>query len=128
MLRYLSTKKWFASALLLGLLIYVLTLVVGFYNSQEQLRTVADAELHGSNKQTAALIRDFLDEQANFAQKLTESPEIQNYLSNLALGMSMRYGLGQNIYEINQMLKSVIDQKKIFGEDAYQRILFANKY
>ena len=128
MLRYLSTKKWFASALLLGLLIYVLTLVVGFYNSQEQLRTVADAELHGSNKQTAALIRDFLDEQANFAQKLTESPEIQNYLSNAALGMSMRYGLGQNIYEINQMLKRVIDQKKIFGEDAYQRILFANKY
>lgn len=36
------------------------------------------------------------------AKVLAETPEISNYLTNRNLGMSLRYGLNTNIYDIGE--------------------------
>ena len=113
------------SVLLAGLFaVYALALLVNAYRSQEQLRGAADARLLAENAQTANLLGDLLGDQLNTASDLGESHEIETFLINKALGMSMRYGLNANLFSIEERFRRKIAQRTLLGSPVYERMLY----
>lgn len=78
--------------------IYVGILLANAYRSQSLLRSAAEARLLADSQQIAAVLADVITEQRNFVRYLAESHEVETFLINKALGMSMRYGLNANLY------------------------------
>jgi PAS domain S-box-containing protein len=106
------------------LAVYITALLVNAFRSQAQLYSAAEARLLADNQQTAAVISDFVADQKHFVINLAENHEIQTYLTNEALGMSMRYGLNANLYAIETSFQSKLVQKTAFGAPLYKRILY----
>ncbi|MEY2631857.1 MAG: hypothetical protein RIR00_511, partial [Pseudomonadota bacterium] len=122
MLRRLSTH-WpllFAAVFCL----YAVLLLGNAYRSQQQLRQEASGRLLADNQRRVALLEDFIGERKNGAQELAESPEIETYLVNRDLGMSLRYGLNTSLDAIEQRFRRYVAQKTLRGEAIYQRIIF----
>ncbi len=103
---------------------YVAILLANAYRSQWQLRTAAETRMMADNRQVAALISDFLAEQQNFVRNLSESHELGTFLTNKALGMSMRYGLNANLYDIEESFRRKLGEKTTLGETVYDRIVY----
>lgn len=108
--------------------VYVVVLLVNAYQSQGQLRSAAEARLLADNRQIAAVLSDFVAEQENFVLNLAESHEIETFLINNALGMSMRYGLNANLYSIEESFRRKMAQKTVLGAPVYKRILYFDAY
>ena len=120
---------WLTRQRLLALLatvsfLYVMLLLANVYQSQAQLRSAAEMRLLADKRQTAAVLGDVLEEQKNDALNIAESHEIETFLINQALGMSMRYGLNANLYSIEERLRRKLEQRTMFGAPVYQRILY----
>ncbi len=108
-------------------LLYVAALLTNAYESQRQLSQAAEARLLSDSMQTAAVLGDFMAEQERFARNLATGPEIQTYLTNKALGMSMRYGLGANLSAIEETFRQKLSQTKIMGAQVYARIRYIDE-
>lgn len=59
---------------------------------------------------------------------LAESHEIETFLINKALGMSMRYGLKASLFAIEESFRRKLSQKRALGAPIYQRILYCDEY
>jgi signal transduction histidine kinase/DNA-binding response OmpR family regulator len=103
---------------------YALVLLGNVYRSQDQLRSAAEARLLADNRQLAAVLSDFVADQRNTALDLAASHEIESYLVNKALGMSLRYGLYANLDAIEDRFRGKSEQKKVRGVPVYQRIIY----
>lgn len=103
---------------------YVGVLLTNSYQAQRQLRSAAEARLLADARQTAGVLGDFMTEQRNFVRDLAESHEIETFLVNKALGMSMRYGLNANLYDMVESFRRRMAQKKILGTPIYTRIVY----
>ncbi len=104
--------------------IYLALLLANAYKAQGQLRAAAEARLLAEAQQIAELMGEFIDEQRSFARELAESHEIEVFLSNRALGMSMRYGLGVNLYAIEEDFRRRLGQETLLGQAVYRRLLY----
>lgn len=120
---WLPRQRW---VLLAGalLLVYVAVLLSNAYQSQEQLRLAAESRLLVESGQKSAVLSDFLTEQENFAVNLAAGAEIQNYLTNKALGMSLRYGLGTNLFSIEESFRRKLVSARSLGVPTYERFLY----
>ena len=107
-----------------GLLLFVLVLAWSLYSTQVQLRSATDARLLADSARRAAVLEDFLSEQEKLATQLAGSREIEDYLTNEALGMSPRYGLNANIGFIEHRFQSTIDRTSLRGDNFLRRIRF----
>ena len=107
-----------------GFLLFVLVLAWSLYSTQVQLRSATDARLLADSARRAAVVEDFLSEQEKVATQLASSREIEDYLTNEALGMSPRYGLNANIGFIEQRFQSTIDRTSLRGDTFIRRIRF----
>lgn len=105
--------------------LYLLLLLTNAYRSQGQLYAAAEARLRAESEQTATLIGDFLVEQESFAVDLAQIHEIDTFLVNKALGMSMRYGLNVNLSAVRESFRHKLEQKRLLGAPVYTRILYA---
>ncbi len=105
-------------------LLYIVVLLSNAYQSQMQLSRAAEARLLADSTQTSAVLGDFIAEQDRFALNLASGQEIQSFLTNRALGMSMRYGLGANMFAIEENFRHKLAQTKSLGVPVYERILF----
>ena len=103
---------------------YSVVLLWNAFRSEAQLRAAAEVRMLADIRQTAAVLGDFFSEQRNFVQELGESHELETYLVNKALGMSMRYGLNANLFAIEERFRRKAEQKKALGTKVYQRILY----
>ncbi len=110
--------------LAMGLAVYLLTLVAHGFQTQQQLRAAAEARLLADAEQTATLMAGFLYDQRRFAGDLAELHELETFLINRALGMSMRYGLDANLADIEQAFKRKIADRELLGKQVYQRMLY----
>ena len=119
-------QRWVMLAAAL-LMVYVAVLLSNAYQSQEQLRMAAESRLLAESAQKAAVLSDFFAEQETFALNLAESVEVQNYLTNKALGMSLRYGLGTNLFDVEESFRRKLVQTKSLGMPVYERILFLDE-
>jgi diguanylate cyclase (GGDEF)-like protein/PAS domain S-box-containing protein len=67
-------------------------------------------------------------EQRNFVRGLAESHEIDVFLTNRALGMSMRYGLNANLYDVEASLRRAIGRRQALGSPVYVRIRYVDEH
>lgn len=100
-------------------LLLVLALAWGLYATQVQLRGATDARLLADSERRAAVIEDFLAEQEKLAAQLASGPEIEDYLTNEALGMSPRYGLNASIGFIEQRFQRAIERGRCAARRFY---------
>jgi len=107
-----------------GFLVFVLVLAWNLYSTQIQLRAATDARLLADSARRAAVVEDFLAEQEKLATQLAGSPEINDYLTNEALGMSPRYGLNANISFIERRFQKTMDGVSLRGDPFLGRIGF----
>ena len=103
---------------------YSLVLLGNVFRSQDQLRAAAEARLLADNRQIAAMVSDFAADQRNTVLDLAASHEIESYLINKALGMSLRYGLYANLDAIEERFRGKSEQKKVRGLPVYHRIIY----
>jgi len=104
--------------------LYTLVLLWNVFSAQSLLRSNADARLIADGQRKAAAISDFMVERRNEAIDLSESHEIESYLVNKALGMSMQYGLITNLDAITLHLRRKKEQKIIRGTPLFSDITY----
>ncbi|WP_439537300.1 putative bifunctional diguanylate cyclase/phosphodiesterase [Methyloversatilis sp.] len=102
-------------------------LLVHSHDSQQKLKSSEEARLLADARQTSGLLTDFLAEQRHFVRNLADSNEIDVFLTNRALGMSMRYGLGANLYEVDSSLRRAIERRQALGSPVYSRIRYVDE-
>src|ERR1700738_4975336 len=99
-------------------------LIGNLYSSQVELRQNADARLVSIGEARAAEIGDFLTGLRQTAARLAASEDISNYLSNLDLGMSVKYGLFANLAAIDRRFQAALGEGEFPGQTAYLRLAF----
>ncbi|SDW77508.1 hybrid sensor histidine kinase/response regulator [Thiocapsa roseopersicina] len=107
--------------------VYTLVLLWNVFTAQDLLRAAADARLVADSQRRAIAVGDFTADRRNSAVDLAESHEIEAYLINLALGMSLQYGLNTNLDAIEQRFRRHVEQKTLRGSPLYQRILYRDE-
>ena len=108
-------------------MLFVLVLAWTLYSTQVQLRSATDARLLADSARRAAVVEDFLSEQEKLATQLAGSHEIEDYLTNEALGMSPRYGLNANIGFIEQRFQKTIERMSLRGDAFLRHIGFVKR-
>jgi len=103
--------------------IYAAALLVITFRAQTQLRLAVDVRLVSDNVRQAAVLSDFAADLVSSAQDLASSHQIETYLNNKALGMSLRYGLNTSLEAIIEHFRSQEYKKFVRGEAVYERIL-----
>ncbi|WP_296806410.1 response regulator [Thiocapsa sp.] len=107
--------------------VYTIVLLWNVFTAQDLLRSAADARLVADSQRRAIAVADFTAERRNSAVDLAESHEIEAYLVNHALGMSLQYGLNTNLDAIEQRFRRHVEQKTLRGSPLYQRIIFRDE-
>ena len=103
--------------------LYSWLLLWNAFSSHTQLKIAADVRIVADNDRRAAAIADFAIDRLNGAAELAEAPEIQSFLVNKALGMSLKYGLNANLDAIEVRFRQQMEKKQVRGEPIYNRIL-----
>jgi signal transduction histidine kinase/CheY-like chemotaxis protein len=104
--------------------VYTLVLLWNVFSAQALLRTNADARLIADSQRRAAAIGDQMIERRDETVDLAESHEIDAYLVNKALGMSLQYGLIANLDAIDQRFRRKNEQKIVRGTPLFSEIVF----
>jgi len=104
--------------------LYTLVLLWNVFGAQALLRSSADARLVADGQRRAAAIGDFLVDRRNETVDLAESHEIEGYLINKALGMSLQYGLIANLDAIDQRFRRKQAQKVIRGTPLFSDLAY----
>ena len=109
------------------LFFYIIFLLVYSVQSQEKLKKVAEERFYIETKHTSTILANFLEEQKSLVELITTSNEVENYLVNKSLGMSLEYGLNVNLFSIKSSFDKKIMNLKWFDEPTYQRIIFLDE-
>lgn len=103
---------------------YTLILLWNIFGAQSLLLANAEARLISDSQRRGTAIGDFMAGFRNEVVDLSESHEINAYLTNKALGMSLQYGLIANLDSIDQRFRRKKDQKTIRGTPLFSNIVF----
>jgi PAS domain S-box-containing protein len=87
--------------------VYSILMVASAYDLRQQLKTGVDTRLVADSRRRAAAISDLTESLRDNVQRYAEAHEMGAYLINRDLGMSMRYGLGASIDDINTRFRSL---------------------
>ena len=107
-------------------LVPVFLLCWTLYSTRLDLRAATDTRLQSDSVRRATVIADFLSNQKNLVGRLATGHEIDDFLSNRALGMSRRYGLNANLDAIERRFQQTIVQTSLHGESFLRRISFVD--
>jgi signal transduction histidine kinase/DNA-binding response OmpR family regulator len=117
----------FAAVAVAGILVcFVAFLVVSQYRSRVALQDSQFRQLTQDVASRAAAVRYFLAERHDDLHTLGESREISSYFENVALGMSMEYGLRASLLGIGDLFDRTRGKKMVDGRPIYSRIAFAD--
>jgi diguanylate cyclase (GGDEF)-like protein/PAS domain S-box-containing protein len=106
--------------------VYASVLLWSGFRSQEQLTMAADSRLVTEAARQAGVLGDFLAERRANVSELADAHEIETYLTNKALGMSLRYGLEANLDAIKGRLRRWGAKNVIRGKEIFNRTVFAD--
>jgi signal transduction histidine kinase/ActR/RegA family two-component response regulator len=104
--------------------IYAALLLGNAFHARGQLKEAAEAKLLLESERTAALLSDLITEQKHFVRGLAESHEARAFLTNRALGMSMRYGLSANLFVIEELFRRKLAENTVMTVPVFQRITY----
>jgi signal transduction histidine kinase/ActR/RegA family two-component response regulator len=111
----------FFSLALVGYLGFLLT---DLYRSRSEIQDAARAQILQDTDKRALAIGYFFSERSDDLLALSENSELSAYFENIALGMSMEYGLAASLDEAKTDLKKYRSRRKMGRWDIYQRVVF----
>ena len=117
-----------AIVFILALVAYMGFLLYSQYHSQNELQKyylnqmLLDAEKH------AIAINYFFSEREDDLLRLADSHELSVYFENLALGMSMEYGLSASLMDIKTAFAKFRDRRKLAGKIIFSRVVFLDAH
>jgi diguanylate cyclase (GGDEF)-like protein len=120
-MKLVAGGRWSVAAALL-FVAYAGLLVWNNYAAQVELRQSALARVKLDTEKRAAAITYFFSERRKDARNLAQSGEVAGYFTNLALKMSMEYGLRANLLAIREHFDRVRDESTFGGHATYRRI------
>jgi signal transduction histidine kinase/CheY-like chemotaxis protein len=103
---------------------YTVVLLWNVFGAQALLRSTTDTRLAADSQRRASAISDFMAIRRSDAMELAESHDIEAYLVNKALGMSLQYGLIANLDAIDQSFRRRKAQKLLRGTPIYSSIVY----
>jgi signal transduction histidine kinase/CheY-like chemotaxis protein len=121
-----SVSRIAAVSIGLGLVVAIAYLVVVQYRSQVALQQSALKQVNYDSERRATALSYFFSEQEDYLRELAESRELSAYFENLALGMSMEYGLQASILIVTEHFDRVRYSKKLGELPVYERIVFVD--
>jgi signal transduction histidine kinase len=107
-----------------GLAACTAILLWSLHSSQTQLRAASEARLVADSERRAAAVADFVGERRQATAELAGSHEMEAYLVNRALEMSLQYGLGASLDAIEQRFRRQIEQKTLREQAIYRQVFF----
>ncbi len=118
-------RHWNIAGSLFGLLlvVYLVAMVVTNYRAQASLQESLVEQFRQNIAKRAATIGYFLDERKNDLRYLADAREIAVYFENKALGMSMAYGLGSSLVDINTYFNYFVSDRLAGGDRIYTRVV-----
>jgi signal transduction histidine kinase/DNA-binding response OmpR family regulator/HPt (histidine-containing phosphotransfer) domain-containing protein len=108
----------------LALVGYLGFLLTDLYRSRSELQEASRAQILQDTEKHALAVGYFLSERSDDLQALAENRELSAYFENLALGMSMEYGLAASLYEAQTTLERFRARRKMGRWDIYRRVTF----
>ncbi len=106
------------------LVTYLLLLLGTTYIAQQNLHKAALNELSLNLEKRASALQYFHTERIADLSALAEDQALSTYFSNLALGMSMEYGLRASQLMLQRRFERLTMQKRIDTLPVYKRLLF----
>ena len=118
-------RHWNIAGILFSLLLvaYLVLMVLANYRAQANLQESLVELFRQDIAKRVSTIGHFLDERKNDLRYLADAREIAVYFANKALGMSMEYGLGSSLVDINAYFNSFIGDRRTGGDQIYTRIM-----
>ena len=107
--------------LLLG---YLGFLLLNLYRSYDKIQSAAlEQQQHVTEKRAIAL-ESFLKDRGEDLVDLVEKQQLSAYFENQSLGMSLEYGLGASLNDLNDAIDRYRLRKQFDGKPLYRRIMF----
>ncbi|MCP4686969.1 MAG: hypothetical protein GY859_02905, partial [Desulfobacterales bacterium] len=108
------------------MIVLIIFLLYLNYNSQKKLRASALNQCESEIEKRARDMGYFFSEQTRGLEDLLLSRVFSQYFENAALGMSMEYGLGFTIQEIQKRFTLFIQRRKMGEKFIYSRLAFVD--
>ncbi|MFA6280409.1 MAG: ATP-binding protein [Bdellovibrionales bacterium] len=120
-IRFASKWPLFAT---LVFCVYAFVLLKNVFESQEQLRNVANARQVASSARHAAALDDFARGLSTDAVDIAGSFVLMSYLTNKDLGMSPRYGLKASLTSVETAFLEEVKHRESLGGGKRNRLLY----
>jgi len=120
-------KKWFSSKTAIVLAAVVLTayliLILAVTNlGQKRLKESQYNELQLKVTNYADTLGFFFEVNQDNIDNIAADKTMRTFFANLASGMSMEYGLGSSLFNLNQLISNLARSSNINGIPIYERI------
>lgn len=114
--------------LLLALVLtgFVAYLVLANYRAAVQLRTGLHEQAERETRQRAMALAGFIAQHREIAADLASSADLAAYFENQAMGMSLEYGLRQNLLIIGERFDRLRERKRLDGRPVLARLQFSD--
>jgi PAS domain S-box-containing protein len=122
-IRHLKLRGAFflISLLLLG---YLGFLLLNLYRSYDKIQSAALEQQQYATEKRAIALESFLKDRGEDLVDLAEKQQLSAYFENQSLGMSLEYGLGASLNDLNDAIDRYRLRKKFDGKPLYRRIMF----
>ena len=107
--------------------IYSVVLLWNAYRSRDLLNSAVESRVVAESARRASALGDLAASRRQDAIDLARDRDIENYLANRALGMSLKYGLNANLDAIDQNLRRKVQMALFRGDPSYQRIVYLDE-
>jgi len=108
------------------LLSYAGILIANNYRSQIELQKVNLFQMKQNLEKQTLTLGYFFSERENDLENITKSRIISAYYENLALGMTLEYGLQFSLNNISHEFANFVDEKHVGDKNIYTRIVLLN--
>lgn len=117
-----------ATFLLSGLilLLYSGVLITNNYRAQIELRKATMEQMRQVLEKQALSMGYFFSERKSDLRNLAQKRMVSAYFENLALGMSLEYGLRSSLNSIAHYFHDVVEEKEVGNEKIYSRIVLVD--
>ena len=105
------------------LVVFIGVLTTSNYRGQDALQNLALQQFRLDGEKCAASLGYFFSERKFDLRSMVTSQEIQSYFQNVALGMSLQYGLKINLYMIDNLFTTNLTSKLVRDSAIYKRFL-----
>lgn len=114
----------YCAVFLMGLFLFLLIALL--HESKETLQEAQHARVISEADREARAFAHFFQEHLHALTGLAQSPLFASYYQNKSLGMSMKYGLGASITQIQAQLERFVNGHSLNGVPAYDQITYVD--